>query len=148
MHKSRSPRTTRLIDLNGPEAKLLRKLVAYSARPVRVDRLEALRPRTRGDCVDGPRPCPWVSCRYHLYWDVAEGKARIFFPGLEIHQLPQTCSLDLADRGGLTLREVADVMGVSHERVRQIQAQALEKLQRTATEFTAEWALKEGSDHG
>jgi hypothetical protein len=23
-------------------------------------------PRTRDECRDGPRPCPWVSCRFHL----------------------------------------------------------------------------------
>jgi hypothetical protein len=29
------------------------------------------RPITRGDCVRGIRPCPWVSCRFHLL-DVIE----------------------------------------------------------------------------
>lgn len=24
------------------------------------------RPQVRGDCENGPRPCPWVSCEYHL----------------------------------------------------------------------------------
>lgn len=28
-----------------------------------------VRPRTRGECVDGPRPCPWVDCRHHLASD-------------------------------------------------------------------------------
>jgi hypothetical protein len=28
--------------------------------------LERLRPRTRGDCIDGPRPCPFAGCRWHL----------------------------------------------------------------------------------
>lgn len=28
------------------------------------------RPRTRGECANGPRPCPWVSCRYHLLLEV------------------------------------------------------------------------------
>src|ERR1019366_2346037 len=28
------------------------------------------RPKTRGDCVDGPRPCPWAGCRQHLYLEV------------------------------------------------------------------------------
>src|SRR5690606_3867534 len=27
------------------------------------------KPRTRAECVDGPRPCPFVSCRHHLYVD-------------------------------------------------------------------------------
>lgn len=29
------------------------------------------RPRTRGDCLTMPRPCPWVGCRHHLLLDVA-----------------------------------------------------------------------------
>ena len=24
------------------------------------------RPRTRADCLKGPRPCPWIMCRHHL----------------------------------------------------------------------------------
>jgi hypothetical protein len=28
------------------------------------------RPRTRGDCEDVVRPCPYVSCKYNLYLDV------------------------------------------------------------------------------
>ncbi len=30
------------------------------------------RPRTRGDCADGPRPCPWYRCRHHLGLEVIE----------------------------------------------------------------------------
>ena len=30
------------------------------------DALQAERPRTRGDCVNGIRPCPWVGCGHHL----------------------------------------------------------------------------------
>ncbi len=35
-----------------------------------VFRLPIVRPKTRGECASGPRPCPWVSCRHHLYLDV------------------------------------------------------------------------------
>src|SRR5262245_43072037 len=27
------------------------------------------KPRTRADCVGGERPCPFVSCKHHLYLD-------------------------------------------------------------------------------
>ena len=40
----------------------------------------------------------------------------------------ETCALDLADRGGMTLIEVADVLGVTRERVRQIEDSAIEKI--------------------
>jgi hypothetical protein len=29
------------------------------------------RPRTRADCLDEARPCPWVGCRHHLAFDLA-----------------------------------------------------------------------------
>src|SRR3954470_15585872 len=32
--------------------------------------LEATRPKTRADCVNMERPCPYVSCKYNLYVDV------------------------------------------------------------------------------
>lgn len=28
-----------------------------------------VRPRNRSECRNAPRPCPWVSCRYHLATD-------------------------------------------------------------------------------
>lgn len=30
-------------------------------------------PLTRGDCVDGPRPCPLITCRHHLYPETCTG---------------------------------------------------------------------------
>ncbi|MFY3742456.1 sigma factor-like helix-turn-helix DNA-binding protein [Anaeromyxobacter sp. Red801] len=41
----------------------------------------------------------------------------------------ETCALDVADRGPLTLDEVGKILGVTRERVRQIEVAALEKLQ-------------------
>jgi hypothetical protein len=69
--------------------------------------------RTRGDCIDGPRPCPEVRCRHHL----GNGDA-------------ETCSLDVADRGEHTLDEVGELMGISYERVRQIEEIALRKARK------------------
>lgn len=57
-------------------------------------------PRTRGDCLNGPRPCPHDRCRHHL------GLTR-----------PETCSLDVADRGEHTQDQVAAIMGVSQKTV-------------------------------
>lgn len=36
------------------------------------------RPRTRGECVGGERPCPWASCEHHAIHGVmlgAEGRS-------------------------------------------------------------------------
>ena len=37
------------------------------------------RPKTRADCVDGPRPCPYISCAHHLYLDVNNESGAIKF---------------------------------------------------------------------
>jgi len=29
------------------------------------------RPRSRSECSDAPRPCPFVSCKHHLFLDVS-----------------------------------------------------------------------------
>lgn len=88
------------------------------------------RPRCRADCIDGPRPCPWVGCKWNLYLDVSEhGSLQLNFPELEVDQVPNNCALDLADRGGITLEQVGDVMNVTRERVRQIETLALRRLE-------------------
>jgi hypothetical protein len=41
------------------------------------------RPRDRSECRSGPRPCPWVGCRYALYVDVLpSGRLKVNFPEL------------------------------------------------------------------
>lgn len=104
---------------------------AYAALwDVPVDATTTLkRPATRGDCVEGPRPCPWASCKFHLYIDVLDNGALKFnFPDLESWELRETCALDVADRGGITLEEVGDLSNITRERVRQIEVRAFLKL--------------------
>jgi hypothetical protein len=37
--------------------------------------LDIPRPRTRGECLEEARPCPWVGCRHHLLLELpASGK--------------------------------------------------------------------------
>src|SRR5688572_23421296 len=40
------------------------------------------KPRTRAECADGPRPCPFISCKHHLYVDVSPrtGAIKLNFP--------------------------------------------------------------------
>jgi hypothetical protein len=94
------------------------------------------RPRTRGDCRYGPRPCPWVSCRHHLYLDVnpRTGTLKINFPHLDLSDMPETCALDAADRGGLTLDTIGQLMNLTRERVRQMERVALLGARCTAVE--------------
>lgn len=85
------------------------------------------RPATRSDCADGPRPCPFVSCRHHLYLDVNQvtGALRFTFPDSEVHQLEETCSLDVAEWDGATLEQVGHLIGLTRERIRQIEVRGL-----------------------
>lgn len=88
------------------------------------------RPRTRAECINGQRPCPYVSCRYHLYLDVDPkgGSVRMNFPATEVWDLEHSCSLDLADGGGMTLDRVGEAMNVTRERARQIIEVASQRL--------------------
>jgi hypothetical protein len=87
----------------------------------------AERPKTRSDCKDGPRPCPWVSCKYHLALEVTRfGGLKHRFPGTELEDMPQTCLLDVTDEGPKGLDVVGYLMNIGKERVRQIEEQAKE----------------------
>src|ERR1035438_226523 len=87
-------------------------------------------PETRADCVGGARPCPFVSCKHHLYLDVSArtGAIKLNFPDLEVWEMTETCALDVADRGGTTLEEVGAIMNLTRERIRQVEVKGLAKL--------------------
>ncbi len=108
-----------------------RQLVEPDPEELRImEQIERLRPRTRADCVNGPRPCLFVSCKHHLYLDVnpRSGSVKLNFPDKEIWELAHTCALDVADQGGITLEEVGEIMNLTRERVRQVEALGLSKL--------------------
>jgi hypothetical protein len=90
------------------------------------------RPRTRGDCAGGERPCPYVSCKYSLYLDVnpETGAIKLNFPDLEPWELEESCALDVADWGGITLEEVGALTNLVRERIRQVEVKALHQLYR------------------
>lgn len=101
----------------------------------------ARKPRTRGECAEDERPCPWVSCKHHLYLDVnpRTGSIKFNFPSIEPWELEESCALDAADRfagRGLgdderpgRLYEVGDLMNLRRERIRQIEIDALERFE-------------------
>ena len=145
LEASESPTT-----LDAPESDLrvsarrARRARSRSIRLLRVTRREAAlageraleleaeieRPQRRVECADGPRPCPHVSCRHHLYLDVnpATGTIKLNFPDLEVWELGDSCALDVADAGGTAIEAVSELMNVTRERIRQIETQALTKL--------------------
>lgn len=80
-------------------------------------------PVVRSACPTA-RPCPRPQCRLHL-GDV--GDAHV--------DMTHSCALDLAEAGPLTLQEVGNAMGVSRERVRQLEEMAIAKIRRRAPEL-------------
>lgn len=95
------------------------------------------RPITRADCLEGGsnamRPCPWVSCRHHLGLDVADKTGTVKRNGeVGAWDSEESCALDVAERGPETLEEVGRVMGLTRERVRQIEELAFAKMRRAA----------------
>lgn len=81
-----------------------------------------VRPTRRSECIDGPRPCPWLSCRYHL---------------------PSSCALDEAAGGPRTPTEVAELMGVTPQRVAQVLRTAT---QRVVANLVARLGREEAAD--
>lgn len=95
------------------------------------------RPIVRDECRAGPRPCPWVSCEHHLAIEVKEQdhgppSLRILFPdgegGVDLEAMPETCWLDVAERGEHTLEQIGTFLNVTRERVRQVELGGLRNM--------------------
>jgi hypothetical protein len=97
--------------------------------PAEVEAHERERPKTRGDCEHGLRPCPWVGCRHHLFLEVkANGRLQLTFPDLEPDEIPATCSLDIADCGELSRVAIGTVLGMTHQAVELLEQRTLPRL--------------------
>jgi Sigma-70, region 4 len=91
-----------------------------------------LRPMTRADCANLPRPCPFVGCRHNLYLQPHGHDMKITAPHRYPWNVPpgQSCALDCADSGGMTLEQIGSVLNCTRERVRQILASAVRRYQK------------------
>src|SRR5262249_28750008 len=88
------PPTSRKVRRRGRRTRMRSKTIAMKRLTKEEMRLGALmfppvdepRPRTRAECAEGQRPCPWVSCKHHLYLDVnpETGSIKLNFPDLEV----------------------------------------------------------------
>lgn len=103
------------------------------------------KPQTRGDCASGERPCAYVSCKYHLYLDVnpETGSIKLNFPHLDVWELQDSCALDIAGRGGITLEEVGEIMNLTRERIRQVEVRGLLKLKEAGGEDLLSYLARE-----
>ncbi len=89
------------------------RAVPFDPRAVAIWEAAPRPPATRAGCAALPRPCTCLRCRYHMGYGLAE-----------------SCVLDVADRGGVTLEEIGDLFGIARERIRQVEAKAFEKIHR------------------
>lgn len=125
----------------------------------------ALRPITRGDCLEERRrPCPWFGCRHHLAADLVDGLLRVIgseavlrvdateaeqdtFVEAAFERMAKvgSCVLDLVDkRGEQTLQEIGDALEVTRERVRQIEGKVLRAMKlRVRGRFGHSFALED-----
>jgi len=128
--EQRRSRRKRAIRARTISVKRMTKRELELGRMLYPDVEEIEHPRTRADCVGGERPCPFVSCKHHLYLDVSArtGAIKLNFPDLEVWEMTETCALDVADRGGTTLEEVGAIMNLTRERIRQVEVKGLAKL--------------------
>lgn len=116
---------------------------------------ERRRPVDRAECLPGgrnaQRPCPYVSCKHHLALDVSptSGAIKHNFPDLEVWEMAETCSLDVADRGGVVLEELGALMNLTRERIRQLETRGIAKARPVAAsalrDYTAPLSVAEAS---
>jgi hypothetical protein len=124
-----------------------RTINVYRQSSSRIERLRAKEPDdgkrrlplTWGDCQDEEGPCPFVSCRYHLFLgvDPSTGSLKLNFPDLfdadgapEVDKMPATCALHVAERGGVTLETMGEMLNLTRERARQLEVMSLEHLRK------------------
>lgn len=125
-------------------------------RPTTIRDWQSERPTTRSLCPT-TRPCPWVSCRYHLLIDATERGALVLNGGTPIvlrrgssqtkvnafnheaierlHTMIDTCAYDVAARDDQNNETVARLIGYTREGVRLLLDVAGNKLKRGLREF-------------
>jgi DNA-directed RNA polymerase sigma subunit (sigma70/sigma32) len=62
------------------------------------------------------------------------GAIKLNFPHLEVWEMAETCSLDVADRGGITLEDVGAILNLTRERIRQVEVRGLVKIRSKNSE--------------
>jgi hypothetical protein len=108
--------------------------------PEILDELDLEAPRTRADCIDGPRPCPWVRCEWHALWVLRSDRLLPLKQYTDeqlveiISTMEHSCVLDICDMGGATLDLAGEVLGTTRERIRQI-IEEYAKVSRSGVRF-------------
>lgn len=86
-------------------------------------------PRNRCECDTLPRPCPNLGCKFHLWIDHKEfARLLASLATGKVNELPPSCVLDVAQEGEHSTEEVGAILGLTGERVRQIEKHSLGRL--------------------
>lgn len=98
---------------------------------------EHWRPQVRGDCIGGPRPCPYVACRYNLLLEVTPTGSLKFPHGYpwDIETDTATCALDVADEGEHSTEQAAVYLGNCRDVAAKGLRSAVEKMDRLKSEL-------------
>ena len=147
-----NPRTESLNRGRGRGVK--KRLAILSAAYPEQPGVDYQRPVTRADCLPGganeARPCPFVSCKWHLYLDVAESNGSITYrhPGEEVGDHPETCALDIADDGPQSHDTIAQLRGITHNAINIMEKGAIARLARKPIVATlAQEAAESSTEH-
>src|SRR5512136_2975647 len=82
---------------------------------------------TRGACRRLEGPCPHAVCRFNLTSERRDSRGA---KPAELHPpvVRESCALEAAEQGGMTLEEIAMRLSLTRERVRQIEIGVLKEL--------------------
>lgn len=107
-----------------------RAITEYTLNELKREGVNVDRPTQRSECPTY-RPCPFVGCRYHNYLDIMpRGKIKFNFVDVKPENFSNSCSLDVAEGKPLSLKAIGDIIGLTRERVRQIQESAVSVIKR------------------
>jgi hypothetical protein len=81
-----------------------------------------------------------------LYIDVNPntGSIKINFPDKEVWELENSCALDVAEQGGITLEEVGEILNLTRERIRQVEVRGLLKLKEAGGDELVSYLARNG----
>lgn len=88
------------------------------------------RPRNyHAECSNMIRPCPFFTCERHLKFDITNsGSLKDNFPGVELHEMEETCLNDVTEQGPQTIQRLGNLFNLTEHRSEQLVKEALAEM--------------------
>ena len=88
------------------------------------------RPKTRGECHNIQRPCPYATCQFNMLTEIGpKGQLEQRYPDVESMPANASCVLDVADQyGSLDVKEVAAIMLEQPKSIINLEESAIRRL--------------------